>query len=492
LKKKELLTLVGNFPDKPGVYLMSDDKNNVIYIGKAKSLKKRVSSYFRQGSFSSPRLKKLVDSINDISIIRTESEIEALILENRLIKQYQPFFNVDLKMNERYAYIKLTSEKFPRLQITRVRQKDNAVYIGPFVRVAEVRELLRLVERYLPLRTCNFDIIKQNRERPCIRYSLGRCLAPCCSYCTESEYRDRVANVLLLVQGQAMELVEKFRKEMDKSAKKMDFENAARLRDTIRAIWRVTRQRNSIPEISNGMENNFKTLSALQKILNLPTIPWRIDGFDVSHTGGDYPVGVVVVFEQGYPNISLYRKFNIKNVEQIDDFRSISETLTRRYKRCIEGEEPLPQLIIIDGGAIQLKFATETLKNLKLTTVPVISIAEKNEEVYLSYKKAPMILQRSDPVLRLLQYVRDEAHRFALSSHKKRRNKTYRRSILEDIPGIGRAKAARLITQFGSTKALINISENKLANTPGIGLTLAKRIKNTIKAEMQGEQDGVV
>lgn len=224
----------------------------------------------------------------------------------------------------------------------------------------------------------------------------------------------------------------------------------------------------------------------------MPTIPWRIDGFDVSHTGGDYPVGVVVVFEQGYPNISLYRKFNIKNVEQIDDFRSISETLTRRYKRCIEGEEPLPQLIIIDGGAIQLKFATETLKNLKLTTVPVISIAEKNEEVYLSYKKAPMILQRSDPVLRLLQYVRDEAHRFALSSHKKRRNKTYRRSILEDIPGIGRAKAARLITQFGSTKALINISENKLANTPGIGLTLAKRIKNTIKAEMQGEQDGVV
>ena len=487
MKKEDLLALVKSFPDKPGVYLMSNNEDSVIYIGKAKSLKNRVSSYFRQGSFSSPRLKKLVDSISDISIIRTESEIEALILENRLIKQYQPFYNVDLKMNERYAYIKLTAEKFPRLQVTRVKQKDNAVYIGPFVRVAEVRELLRLIERYLPLRTCNYDITKQNRDRPCIKYSLGRCLAPCCSYCTESEYKDRVANVLLLIQGQAVELVEKFRNKMDKAAANMDFETAARLRDTIRAIWRVTRQRNNMPEISSGMENNLKTLITLQKTLSLPTLPWRIDGFDISHIGGDFPVGVAVVFEQGYPNISLYRKFNIRDVEQVDDFRSISETLTRRYKRSIEGEEPLPQLIVIDGGAIQLKFASEALKSLNLGEVPVISIAEKNEEIYLSHKADPLFLQPSDPALRLLQHVRDEAHRFALSSHKKRRNKTYRRSILEDIPGIGKAKAAQLITQFGSAKALTNISEKELAKTPGIGLTLAKRIKNTIKIELQGE-----
>ena len=456
---------------------MHDSGGKIIYVGKAKSLKKRVSSYFRHANFASPRLRKLVETINDISTIRTATEMEALILENRLIKLYQPFFNVDLKMNERYAYIKITSEKFPRIVITRNKQDDSAVYIGPYVRVTEVRELLRLIERYLPLRYCTADINEPHKDkRPCMRYSLGRCMAPCAGLCKENEYRDRVANVILLLQGRCTELVEKLRGRMDKAAQNMAFEEAAVLRDTIRAIWRVSRQRNNIPEIAAGGDNFWETLNLLQKTFKLPVLPWRIDGFDISHTAGSDTFGVVVVFEQGYPNTSLYRRFKIRTVEGIDDFRSMKETLLRRYKKCLEGQEPLPQLILIDGGPVQLEFAVSALRELDLADIPVLSLAKEFEEIYTIEQKEPVRLDHTNKALRLLQHVRDEAHRYAITSHRAARDKNFRRSRLEDVPGIGRAKAAQLITKFGSAKAVLETPERVLASTPGIGPVLARRI----------------
>lgn len=476
MNKEELIKFVKGFPDKPGVYLMRDENGEIIYVGKAKSLKKRVSSYFRHGNFASPRLRKLVSTIRDISTMRTESEIEALILENRLIKLYQPFFNVDLKMNERYAYIKITAEKHPRILVTRVKMDDGAVYIGPYVRVQEVRALLRLVERYLPLRSCGGDIAKPVNGRPCMKYSLGRCLAPCCGLCTENEYRDRVADVALLLQGHGAELVERLRKRMDKAAREMRFEEAAHLRDTIRAIWRVSRQQHTIPEIPSGQDDFFCVLTAMQKAFALPVLPWRIDGFDISHSAGNFTVGVAVVFEQGYPNTSLYRKFNIRTVEGIDDFRSMKETLTRRYKRCLEGQEPLPQLILIDGGPIQLEFAMQALDELGIKNIPVISLAKEFEEVYLPNRKEPVRLDHTDPVLRLLQHVRDESHRFAITSHRIRRGRSFTRSKIEEVSGIGKAKAAMLITRFGSVKAIRGLPVDELASVPGIGAALAERI----------------
>lgn len=477
MKREDLLLRIKAFPDKPGVYLMHDSEGGIIYVGKAKSLKKRVSSYFRHAGFASPRLRKLVGSICDISTIRTESEVEALILENKLIKLYQPFYNVDLKMNERYPYIKITHEKFPRLLVTRHHDKnDDSIYIGPFVRVYEVRELLRLIERYMPLRNCNGDLKVSSTNRPCMRYALGKCMAPCAGHYSELDYKDRVADIIMLLQGNGVALVEKFRKRMDKAASQLNFEEAARLRDTIRAIWRFSRQRNTIPDLPSSRENFLETLTKMQKTFNLSTIPWRIDGFDISHTAGYDTVGVVVVFEQGFPNPMLYRRFNIKDVEGIDDFRSLKETLLRRYKKALEGQEPLPQLILIDGGPIQLEFSIAALKELEITTIPVISLAKEFEEVYLPDVDAPIRLDRIDPVLRLLQYVRDESHRYAITSHRKRRGKTFTRSRLEDIPGIGRAKAAQLITRFGSTRAILDVPERELAETPGIGPALAKRL----------------
>lgn len=467
---------------------MHDKSGAVIYIGKAKSLKKRVTSYFRHDKFASPRLRKLVSSIEDISTIRTESEVEALILENNLIKLYQPFFNVDLKMNSRYPYIKITKENFPRLLITRHKQKDDAIYIGPFVRVYEVRELLRLIERYMPLRTCGGELKVSQDYRPCMRYALGLCMAPCAGHCSEGEYKDRVADILMLLQGNGSELVEKLRKKMDKAAGNLEFEEAARLRDTIRAIWRFTRQKNMIPDAGNGREGAWDTLLKMQKVFSLPALPWRIDGFDISHTAGGETVGVVVVFEQGYPNPSLYRRFNIKGVDGVDDFRSMKETLIRRYKRSIEGDEPMPQLILIDGGPVQLEFALEALKELGLKSIPALALAKEFEEVYLPGSGVPLRFEHTDPVLRLLQRVRDESHRYAVTSHRRRRDKSYRRSRLEEIPGIGRKKAAQLITTFGSAKAVLEMPEEKLAEAPGIGPALAKRIVKSRESEEKETQ----
>ena len=391
-------------------------------------------------------------------------------------------------MNERYAYIKITAEKHPRIIVTRVKMDDGAVYIGPYVRVSEVRALLRLVERYLPLRSCGGAEAKPQNGRPCMKYSLGRCLAPCCGLCTENEYRDRVADVALLLQGHGAELVERLRKRMDKAAREMKFEEAAHLRDTIRAIWRVSRQQNTIPEIPSGKDNFWEVLNSMQRVFNLPVLPWRIDGFDISHSAGNFTVGVAVVFEQGYPNPSLYRKFNIRTVEGIDDFRSMKETLTRRYKRCLEGQEPLPQLILIDGGPVQLEFAMQALDDLGIHNIPIISLAKEFEEVYMPNQKEPVRLDHTDPVLRLLQHVRDESHRFAITSHRTRRGKSFTRSKIEEVPGIGRAKAAMLITKFGSVRAIKDLPPEELAAAPGIGPALAKRILAKLNEENETEK----
>lgn len=478
--KDQLIERIKKFPEKPGVYIMHDANGDIIYVGKAKKLKRRVLSYFRHSNFSSPRLRKLVDTVNDIATIRTESEIEALILENRLIKQYQPFFNIDLKMNERYAYIRVTDEKYPRLLVTRTKHRSSGTYIGPFVKVSEVRDLLRLVERFFPLRTCSLNIDGILKRRPCMRYALGRCLAPCALKCNENEYKDRVADVMMLLQGNSLQLVEKLRGRMDKMSGQLRFEEAAKYRDTIKALWRVSRQHNNIPDIPVGSDNFWKTLNMTKELFNLPVLPWRIDGFDISHIQGNNKIGVVVVFEQGYPNVSLYRRFKIKTVDGIDDFRSIKETVKRRYMKSLIGQEPMPQLILIDGGPLQLKFAIEGMVELGVPNIPVIALAEEQEEIYIANKKEPLCLDRTNPVLRLLQHIRDESHRYAITSHRNARDKQFKRSFLEEIPGIGKVLAAELITRFGSVKAIQGVSLDELQKIHGIGPKLAKTILNKL------------
>jgi len=492
MDRDSLLKMIKRFPDKPGVYIMHGEDGNAIYIGKAKSLKKRVSSYFRHTTFASPRLARLVADIADISTIRTDSEAEAMILESRLIKLYQPFFNVELKMGEHYPFIKITNEDFPRTLVTRHRQEDGAAYIGPFVRTGDLRSLLRISERYFPLRTCSTQIRSDKipMTRPCMRHTLGLCPAPCAGLCTEARYRERVADLSMLLQGKGADLANRLHKRMDAAASRTEFEEAARLRDTIRAIWRVSRQRLATPAMFEENRSDWAPLKRLQEALGLKTLPWRIDGYDISHTAGEETFGVVVVFEQGIANTSLYRRFKIKSVEGIDDFRSMQETLTRRYKRCLDSEEPMPQLIMIDGGPVQLEFALSALSGLGISKIPAVSLAKREEEIYVPGSNDPLRLPPDDPGLLLLQRVRDEAHRFAITSHRRARDKKFSRSALEDIPGMGKNRVAQLLSRYGSIRAIARLSPGDLASIPGVGPVLAERVLKALDISAPGTSGG--
>ncbi|HPU77136.1 MAG TPA: excinuclease ABC subunit UvrC [Thermosynergistes sp.] len=473
---------VRRFPDRPGVYIMHDESGRVIYVGKARSLKKRVLSYFRHAQIASPRLRKLIHSISDISFIRTETEAEALVVEAKLIKQYQPFFNVELKMGERYPYVRITNERFPRLIITRHREDDGSIYIGPYTRVSELRQVLRLVERYFPLRSCSATLESiPARERPCLRHFLGKCLAPCTGVCSESEYRDRVDEIIMLLRGQALPLVERLRAKMEKAVEVLAFEEAARMRDAIRAVWRLSRQKVSYSLSEDLDKDTWCAMTVLQSHLQLAALPWRIDGCDISHLSGRESYGVFVVFEQGVANPSLYRKFRIRTVEGVDDFRCIEEVVYRRYRRLLDEEEALPQLLLVDGGAVQLQFALQALHKLGLDDLPVVAIAKEEETLYLPGEKAPLRLSREDPGLKLLQRVRDEAHRFAVSSHRHGRDQRYRRSALEEIPGVGKRRAAALLAMFGSVARISDLEPEQLTAVPGVGPSLAKRIIDTLR-----------
>lgn len=443
--KPNIAAILKSLPQRPGVYLMRDAAGSVIYVGKAVKLKRRVSSYFHHAdSRLSPRIRKLVSLINDISVIRTETEAEALIVEARLIRKYSPFFNVDLKLNDRYPYVKITAEDFPRLEITRHKNNNNsagAEYIGPFVSAGSIRDLMRLIARYFPLRVCrkNLNLNNNNAPRPCIEYDLGRSMGACAGLCTQAEYNERVADIKLLLKSQSAELVERLRNRMDTAARALEFEKAAHYRDAIRAVWKISRQRLSSALSEDLDSGTWQVLNEIQDILKLKTLPWRIDAFDISHTSGHETYGCCVVFEQGRPNKSLYRKFKIKSLNdgEIDDYKSIYETVYRRYKHVLNHEEPMPQLTLIDGGIGQLEYALrafndalaapeppKTLKNLKnnLQTPYFIALAEREELIYTPNNNKPIVLNRYDPALQLLQRVRDEAHRFVITTHRRARN----------------------------------------------------------------------
>jgi excinuclease ABC subunit C len=582
-------------PDRPGVYLMKDAKGQVIYIGKAASVKARIRSYFQESRARDAKTDALVDQIADLEYIVTANELEALILESNLVKRHRPRYNIILRDDKHYPFLKLTTnEDFPRLMVARRIGKDGATYYGPFYPATALRETLRLVRQLFPLRTCSIKI-DGAAARPCLQYYIHRCNAPCTGLETREGYRRTVTDVEAFLEGREDDLARRLTRDMETAAGEEKFERAAILRDQIQALNKV-RESQKIISIDQedqdllglarqgseacvqvffvrkgrllGRESFFfdrllaasdgEVLSAfirqfyaknvapprelllstevpeaeltaewlaqrrggrvellvpqrgrkrelvgmaeenaalalqthllsrdsrrqvvmedLQRSLGLPGLPHRIEGFDISNIQGQEAVGSMVVWEAGTMKKDDYKRFRIRTVPGADDYAMMAEVLRRRYGKALEEGTPLPDLVLLDGGRGQLNVGLRVLEELGLDFVPIASLAKREEEVYQPESLQPLSLDPASPALHALQKIRDEAHRFAITYHKKLRQKRTLTSVLDQIPGVGPTLRTSLLRSLGSARKVREASVAELAAVPKITPKLAQRI----------------
>lgn len=405
----KLKETVEQLPLGSGVYLMKDASGKVIYVGKAVSLRKRVQSYFRKKKTMS-KTDFLVEDIDSIDHVITHSEAEALLLEASLIKEYDPKYNVELRDDKSYPYIEITGEEYPKVAVVRPREKNpKSRYYGPYVEVKLVREALSIIRKIFPFRTC-----EPFPDKECLDYHIGLCDAPCIKNITKKEYAKNIRNVRMILEGKKDQLFRSLQKDMEKAAQARDYEKAAKARDQIRAIGALYSGTKDI--------NYYKEAEQLQRMLSLPRRPDRIEAFDTSNMMGGQAVGSMVSFLNGKPDKNNYRRFRIREVEGIDDYEMIAEIVRRRYSRLKKEGKLFPDLIVIDGGKGQLSAAREELEKLEVD-IPLISLAKREEEIFLPGRRQSVILPLDSLALRLLQRLRDEAHRFAIMYHRNLRGK---------------------------------------------------------------------
>ena len=399
----ELRERIARLPDAPGVYLFKDAQGVILYVGKALSLRKRVASYFRPTGLM-PRTSRMMQRVCDLETRLTASEAEALLLEAQLIKDRKPRYNVLFRDDKTYPMLKVTNEPFPRLLVTRRRIADGASYFGPYTEAGLMHEAVRFLRRVFPLRTC-----RTFPKTPCLEYHLGQCLAPCADYITARDYQRIARDLLAFLKGERSQLLRDLSRRMQQAARDERFEEAARLRDQLTALTSVIAAREKSAEVG--------ALEQLQAALKLPRRPSRIEAFDISNIFGDFAVGSMVVFTDGRPHKTHYRRFRIKTVEGSDDYAMMREVVRRRYSGTLAGKLPLPDLILIDGGKGQLSAACEEFASLSLS-LPAMGLAKRFEHIFLPDSSEPVVLLPTSPVLHLVQRVRDEAHRFAITYHR--------------------------------------------------------------------------
>lgn len=593
MKTEQLKERLKNVPLKPGVYMYKDQAGQVIYVGKAKALRQRMRSYFQSADRLHPKVRAMMGRVDDFDFIVTNSEVEALILENNLIKAYQPRYNIDLRDDKTYPYLKISmAEPYPRVYITREKKDKVSRYFGPYTDVASLKETLRLLTSLFPLRTCK---TLRPLNRPCLNRDLKKCLAPCTGQVSKEEYLQMVEQIIAFMEGDSREVLKAKEAEMKEAAHNLEFEKAARLRDQINAIRKISEIQKvhlqspwnldligiivgekdslaSVFKIRSGkimakdtfwlnrptgqdegelmaqflrryytdnedipkelmvstlpaeqelieewlhsvtghkvsikvpqrgdkrslldmmMENAHllfqeryeaesrqqAVLIHLSKVLELPVVPERIECYDISHLGGQETVASMVVFTQGVPDGSAYRRFKIKQ-DQNDDFASMRETLRRRFMQAQQQNPaflPEPDLVVIDGGLGQVNAVQAVLDELGVE-IPLISLAEKNEEIYKPHRSEPLVLPRRDEGLRLLQRLRDEAHRFAVEYNRQRRTRRMTSSALDHIEGVGPQRRRALLKEFGSVNGIREASLEELAAVPSMNRTVALRV----------------
>jgi len=419
-----------SFPQTPGVYLMKDAAGRVIYVGKAKNLRARASSYFLRAAELDRRTADLVREIRDIDYLEADSEVDALLLESRLVKDVQPRFNSDLKDDKTFPYLQITThEDYPRVEFTRTpRQKGVRLY-GPFTSAGSLRGAIVVLQRIFKFRTCTLDIDADDEQwrwfRPCLLASIDQCTAPCNLRISKEDYRRDIARLRTFLDGGKRQLLADMRAEMLEASGRLEFERAARLRDEIRLLEtladRGDLEEHVQPEVF--LVDPKKGLAGLEKVLGLARPPRVIEGVDIAHLAGGETVASLVQFIDGLPFKPGYKRYRIRTVEGIDDFRSIHEVVSRRFARLVREGEPLPDVFLVDGGKGQLSAALDALESLGVTPPCIISLAKREEEIFLPGRSEPLRLSRDSYSLRLLEYVRDEAHRFAQHYHHLLRGK---------------------------------------------------------------------
>ena len=421
---------VKSFPTTPGVYLMKDAEGRVIYVGKAKNLRNRAGSYFSEVAALEHRTRELVKHIVDIDFIETETEVDALLKESRLIKDIRPRFNTELKDDKTFPYLQIRiREEFPRVEFTRKPRRKGVKLYGPFTSARSLRQAIQVLQRIFQFRTCALDIKSTEQRwrwfRPCLLHSIRQCTAPCNFRVSREDYRRQIRSLRMVLEGRRHKLIREMEKEMLAASAALQFEKAARLRDEIAALRKLELRgdvkSDAQPEVLHI--DPRKGMIGLKKILGLPKPPRIIEGVDIAHLSGEDTVASLVSFLDGLPFKPGYRKFKIKSVEGVDDFASMREVVTRRFRRLAQEDEVFPDLLLIDGGKGQLNAAVDAFKIIGVEPPCLISLAKQEEEIFRPGEAESIKLSRHSSALRLLQYVRDEAHRFAQHYHHQLRRK---------------------------------------------------------------------
>lgn len=596
---ESVLEKIPHLPESAGVYLWRDRDGTVLYVGKAKRLRSRVRSYVTGDHDESVKTRALMQQVGGLETIVVPSEAHALILEANLIKEYKPKYNIALRDDKSYPYIKVTvAEPFPRVWVTRHLVDDGSRYFGPYTDVGAMRRALNVVKRIFTVRSCNFDMPRQMPERPCLDYYIKRCKAPCILAQTQAEYRAMIDEVLVFLDGRTREVARRIRERMALAVESLDFERAAELRDALQHLERMEEptvvlsieggdrdvvgfardgddavvalmrirggkllarehqflenleeeadpailqaylarsylpledragellvpfepedrelveaslERTKIHVPQRGPRSELVDLATqnarhlleelrltgdeteeragdpiyeLQRQLGLQKVPRSLVCFDISHAQGTDTVASCVWFQNGRPYRAEYRKFKVKTVEGIDDFASMNEVVKRYFARRTEEEKALPDLVVIDGGKGQLNAAHAALDAIGLGAMPIISLAKREEEIFVLGRPEPLRLPRRSPALRVLQQARDEAHRFAITFQRKRRSMRTMTSELLRIPGVGEAKRRQLLEAFGSLQGVRDAAPEAIAALPGFGQKTAERVLESLR-----------